>query len=301
MVMQRVLAYAIVVSCLLLLIGSCKDMGSDVPPPPPQPLMVGQSSFTLVPGGLAATIISGGTPPYSIASQGDTNVITALVVGDSLKLVARSLGSSTVVVSDNGSPRLTMSVSVTVTALAVGQTPLNLIVGQSLSTGISGGRPPYSLISVGDTTKVLPSISDSVLTVNARAVGSSTIIIGDNSSPQLSITITISVTGVLFSSQIQPIFNASCALSGCHVAGGTAPMSLATGASFGNLVGVAATVGACSGTLRVAPSDTNASAIVKRLEGNTCGPRMPFGSPSPLPLDQIQLIRDWISQGARNN
>jgi len=39
---------------------------------------------------------------------------------------------------------------------------------------------------------------------------------------------------------------------------------------------------------------------VKRLEGSTCGNRMPLGG-SQLPAASIQLIRDWISQGALNN
>jgi hypothetical protein len=76
-------------------------------------------------------------------------------------------------------------------------------------------------------------------------------------------------------------------------------MSLAAGASFGNLVGVTATRGPCAGDIRVQPSNPTISALIKRLEG-TCGTRMPIGAPQ-LSSGQLQLIREWIGQGARNN
>ena len=70
-------------------------------------------------------------------------------------------------------------------SLTVGQASFNLHIGDSSSTTISGGTPPYMLVDKGDTTKVLPSLSGSSLTVHALAVGSSAIIVGDSSSPIL--------------------------------------------------------------------------------------------------------------------
>ncbi|HCV43893.1 MAG TPA: hypothetical protein DGH68_10455 [Bacteroidetes bacterium] len=185
--------------------------------------------------------------------------------------------------------------------LSVGQTILNVVVGDSVSQVISGGVAPYSIISNSDPAKVAVAIANSALKVRAVAVGAAAIVVGDNSSPQQTATVNVTVVAapVSFSGQIQPIFNAGCAVSGCHLPGGSGPMSLATGVSYGNLVGVNATNGPCAGDKRVQPGSAGTSALIKRLEGN-CGTRMPIGS-SPLSTGQIQLIRDWITQGAQNN
>jgi len=304
MMIQRVLVVATLVSGVLLVVGSCKDMGDEVPAPPPEPVTAGRNSFNIALGGRDGTTLSGGTRPYAFVSKGDTGIVvpTITIAGDSLKLRAVGLGNSTIIIGDNSSPKLTDTVRVSVRGLAVGQTSFSLLAGDSDSTMISGGTLPYSFISKGDTTKVLPSISGSLLKIRALAAGTSTIIIGDNSSPRLSDTISVNVAAaVLFSTKVQPIFTSSCATSGCHVTGGIiAPMSLEAGVSRSNLVEVTATSGPCAGSKRVKTSDANASVLVKRLDGTTCGQQMPQAG-SSLPPAQRQLIRDWINQGARDN
>lgn len=299
MLKQHFLIHGILVSCFLLLVGSCKDMGNDIPPPPPQPVTVSQANVALVPGDSALVTISGGTQPYAIVSQTDTAILLAVIAHDSLKVFARSIGSSTIVIGDNGAPRLTATLAVTVTQLLVGQTSFDLLVGDSGSTTISGGRLPYMIISNSDPSKVSAVIIGSSLEIQALAAGSATLLVGDSSLPQLTVAIGVTVTAaVSFSSQVQPIFTTNCVNAGCHPGGG-APFPLAAGVSYANLVNRVATNGPCAGDLRVQPLNADASALTKRLDG-TCGVQMPFGG-SPLPSTQIQLIKDWINQGARNN
>lgn len=295
MVMQRSLTISAFLAGLLLLVGSCKDMGNEAPPPP---MTAARGSFTLAPGGTAGTKLLGGRPPYSFVSLGDTNVVKASIVGDSLTLRAVGVGSTSVVVGDNSTPKLSLMLNITVTELFVGQNSFNLLTGDTSSTTISGGTAPYSFISKGDTTRALPSIAGSLVSIRAISAGSSTIVVGDNSSPRLSVTISVGVAApISFANQVQPIFTNNCA--GCHPGGG-APFPLLAGVSYNNLVGVNATTGSCAGEKRVQPSNADASALVKRLDGETCGPQMPLGG-NPLPSAQRQLIRDWINQGARNN
>lgn len=94
------------------------------------------------------------------------------------------------------------------------------------------------------------------------------------------------------------VFNASCALSGCH-AGATPQvgMSLAAGASFAALVGVPAVEAPT--LLRVQPGNPADSYLVRKLEGTAgiVGARMPFGG-TPLTSDVINGIRAWINAGA---
>ena len=284
---------------LLLVVESCKDMGSNVPSPGPGPLVAGQSSLSIASGDSAVTTISGGTPPYAVVSQGDTSVVVASIAGGSLRLRARSVGASTIVIGDNSNPSLSATLTVTVTELILGRTTFNLTSGDSATTTISGGRLPYSVISNSDPSKSLVVIIGTSLEIHALAAGSSTIRVGDGSSPPFNAAIIVNVSGaVSFSGQVQPIFTVSCVNAGCHPGGG-APFPLATGVSYANLVNRPATNGPCAGDLRVQPLNADASALIKRVEG-TCGVQMPLGG-SPLPSGQIQLIRNWINQGAKNN
>lgn len=96
-----------------------------------------------------------------------------------------------------------------------------------------------------------------------------------------------------FESSIQPIFTASC---GCH--GGGAPsagLSLAEGAAYAGLVGVASSQE--PGTLRVAAGDPGASWLVAKLEGTaSVGGQMPVDG--ALGAAQIDVIKEWIAAGA---
>jgi hypothetical protein len=121
------------------------------------------------------------------------------------------------------------------------------------------------------------------------------------STPTPSSTSTPSVSGVSFSKDVQPIFGSSCAI--CHQ-GSTPPggLSLELGSAYTNLVNVKSTE---SALMRVAPGSPDKSYIINKLMGTQAqaggsGAQMPFGA-SPLSQSQINLIQQWISQGAKNN
>jgi mono/diheme cytochrome c family protein len=95
------------------------------------------------------------------------------------------------------------------------------------------------------------------------------------------------------------IFGARC--TGCH--GGSAPaasMNLEANNVFENLVNRASTEK--PGAVRVVPGDPNGSYLVQKLRGDVgiTGVRMPRGGPY-LTDDQINLVIQWIQDGAKNN
>ena len=94
-------------------------------------------------------------------------------------------------------------------------------------------------------------------------------------------------TTISFSADIQPIFTASCALSGCHVAGGKVP-NLSTGVAYQSLQ---------NGGYVVA-NDPDNSQLMLWLTGKKT-PGMPLGN-SPDPVINAK-VSAWISQGAKNN
>ncbi|HKQ61369.1 MAG TPA: hypothetical protein VJS92_08745 [Candidatus Polarisedimenticolaceae bacterium] len=97
--------------------------------------------------------------------------------------------------------------------------------------------------------------------------------------------------------QVQ-VFTPHCALSGCHTGPG-APLGLdlSAGAAAGNIVGVASAESPA--LMRIEPFDAVNSYLYMKV---TADPRI-LGDPMPLtggPLSasDVQLIADWIGQGA---
>jgi hypothetical protein len=97
------------------------------------------------------------------------------------------------------------------------------------------------------------------------------------------------------------VFTRSCAFSTCH--GPFLPeqgMSLAEGQAYGATVNVESRTN--PGQLRVVPFDPDASILYQALQGpvGTELSRMPNDRP-PLDAQRIQLVREWIEQGAQEN
>ncbi len=188
---------AIGVVIIAVLIGSCNKNGSPTAPPPMgATLTAGQTSFTLHVGDSSSTVVSGGTPPYMLVDKGDTTKVLPSLSGSQLSVRAIAIGSSAIIVGDSSSPaqRVRIDVAVTVVPLQVGQGSFNLYAGDTASTTVSGGTPPYALVNRGDTTKAIPSLSGSRLSLRALAAGSSTIFVGDNSSPSLQVRVDVVVS-----------------------------------------------------------------------------------------------------------
>jgi len=96
------------------------------------------------------------------------------------------------------------------------------------------------------------------------------------------------------------IFNLKCAMQGCHVTGGLAPMSLETANSFVTLVNATSLYGNPK-LMRVKPNDALNSALYLKIIGDPAvgGPsaRMPL-SLGALTTAEVNAIRDWINAGA---
>ena len=114
---------------------------------------------------------------------------------------------------------------------------------------------------------------------------------------------------ISFSTNIQPIFNASCALAGCHVGPvPTGPVDLSVGQAYAQTVNVKS---AQVPTLkRFLPGKPDDSYIIRKIEGgpNIAGVQMPQGCPGAclngakaLTPDNIAAIRQWVTECAPNN
>ncbi len=102
-----------------------------------------------------------------------------------------------------------------------------------------------------------------------------------------------------FATDVQPIFNVTgCTSSNCHGRAARGDLDLRDGKSYAQLVGVVATQ---EDGIRVIPGNADDSYIVVKVEDRQkSGSKMPLGRPA-LSSAQIQTIRNWITEGAKNN
>jgi hypothetical protein len=102
-------------------------------------------------------------------------------------------------------------------------------------------------------------------------------------------TIIFPTSGVSYSHQVQPLFDQACNASGCHDSGTHQSDLVLT--DYGHAVLTVPGV--------VVPGKPDASTLVLRIQGSV-GVRMPPGA-YPLNQNQIDGIRTWIAEGAKQN
>jgi hypothetical protein len=103
-----------------------------------------------------------------------------------------------------------------------------------------------------------------------------------------------------FSEVQTQIFDVSCAVSGCHSGGAPAAgMNLSAGLAYENIVNVVSEQDEMF--YRIEPGEPDNSYLIQKVEGTaSSGARMPFGQPA-LSNELIQLLRDWVADGAADN
>ena len=103
------------------------------------------------------------------------------------------------------------------------------------------------------------------------------------------------IENVKFSTQVGPIFAATCSGSGCHNPGAQ------SGVRLGSWSQVMSSVGQRYGGPIVLPGNAAGSPLIDKLGASPrFGIRMPDGG-APLTSTQIQTIATWINEGALNN
>jgi len=100
------------------------------------------------------------------------------------------------------------------------------------------------------------------------------------------------------------VFALKCAVAGCHVTGGIAPMSLELGNAFNNLVNASSVAYGNPRLLRVKPNDALNSVLYLKIIGDPqiggTQARMPLGL-GPMSNAEVNAIQTWINNGALNN
>ena len=113
----------IVLPILVILLGSCKDSGTDSvtpppAPPPPNALVATPSSVRILPSANAIVAISNGVRPDSITIQPNNAIATAFLSDTSLTVHGVALGSTSLRIRDNSSPQKTIDISISIATTA---------------------------------------------------------------------------------------------------------------------------------------------------------------------------------------
>jgi hypothetical protein len=111
---------------------------------------------------------------------------------------------------------------------------------------------------------------------------------GKDSSPTSPSDIVFPSTNVSYSQHVQPLFNTSCALAGCHD-----DVTRQNNLSLTSYQNATARAGI------IVAGNADGSILAQRIDGRL-QPQMPFNRP-PLNSNQINGIKTWINEGARNN
>ncbi|NBW93046.1 MAG: hypothetical protein EBR20_01520 [Bacteroidetes bacterium] len=100
---------------------------------------------------------------------------------------------------------------------------------------------------------------------------------------------------IRFSTDVLPVFAASCGGSGCHIGASASGVNLASWSA------TMASQGVQYGGPTVIAGNSSASPLVNKLASSPrFGSRMPLGR-APLSAASIQTIADWIDAGALDN
>ncbi|HWR82721.1 MAG TPA: Calx-beta domain-containing protein [Candidatus Deferrimicrobium sp.] len=251
------------------------------------------------------------TPPLPLLRAGSRVVPTFLVL-----LVALGCADLGDAPADSELPSLSVN-DVTVTEgepvsfeVVLSEVSDNIVVYSFATGDETASQPADYLLNLGTDTLVagVTSRTIAVLTNDDAAAEASEkfrVVIR----PVLNATITDSlgtatitdndaVGLVSFSAQVRPLFdNFGCLAQGCH-GGGSSEGGLALG--DGSYATVRTATGS-HGAIIVAGNASASSLYYKTTATPQFGDRMPQFGPLYLSVEQQNLIRDWIDQGAQDN
>ena len=279
--------------------------------------LAGSSAFTLTVNGGgfvgSSTVAWNGsarTTTYVSATQLSASILASDVVAsgtDQVTVVTPPPGGGT-----------SNAASFTVTAPAPTPTlaalsPCGVIAGSGSFTltldgsGFQSGATvtfngsPLGSASFISSTQLTVTVPGSAIAVAPSGDATNVTVSNLGGSASNAVTLGVASQSVSFSGAVQPIFTSLCI--GCHYTGNRigAPMSLQSGLSYGNLVGVTSSY--CSPELRVLGCGplTSQSVLIDKLFASTpCyGLKMPpSGS---ITNSQQQTILDWVAEGAPNS
>ncbi len=107
---------------------------------------------------------------------------------------------------------------------------------------------------------------------------------------------------VSFARDVRPIFDRREGGCGCHSPSSPRPVGIQLGGFNAGTLETIRQGGLHSGSQIIVPGDPCSSLLVQKVsEAPPVGARMPLNGPPFLSPEEVQLIHDWIAEGALDN
>jgi uncharacterized protein YjdB len=258
------------------------------------PVPVSVVSWTSTNG--AAATVNPATGVVTAVNEGQTDVVGSSGGGsvqDTIAITVDQIPASITISPANfGTPDVLMRTSQTA--------PFYATVRDSLGNAAAGDSVSWSTDDAGVAdVAAAPSLDSTVVTTFAlEGTATITATAGSVSAGRV---VTVSATPISFATQVLAVFTGAADCDGCHPP--SQNLNLEAGQAYGNIVDV--TAGQVAALKRVRPFRPDSSYLVHKIQGTQAtvggfGSRMPLGAPA-LSNATINVIRNWILQGALNN
>lgn len=158
--------------------------------------------LAVLPATIAANIgdqltlsIAGGTPSYSVVSSSSNASVTRVTqtsgsAAATAVITAANQGTAMIVVTDSAGNQVSSTLTIATSSIPLALTPASIStsVGNRTTATISGGRPPYSVVSSSANVSVvqtIPGAHSTTLILEALGVGDASIMIFDSTGGQV--------------------------------------------------------------------------------------------------------------------
>ncbi len=181
------------------------------------------------------TQISGGMPPYSIRQIESPSLVNVQISGNTITTKGLSSGQTTMIVKDSSLPTKSAVVNITVTniqMLQVAPSDVFANVGQIINTSISGGTPPYSILTPSNATIANSQIWNSSILINGVSSGQTYVVVKDSSVPDPQ-TINVPITIGALTVTPQNVTTTVNQAVNVTISGGTWPYRISTSPTTG--------------------------------------------------------------------
>ena len=133
--------------------------------------------------------ITAGNGNYTV-QVADNSKATATIVGDKVRIEGKSAGTTKVTVKDSQNKTAEITVTVRARALTLERTALTINAGTTAEVAITAGNGNYTL-QVADNSKVTASIVNNKVHIEAKAAGTTKVIVKDSQNKTAEITVTV--------------------------------------------------------------------------------------------------------------
>ena len=152
-------------------------------------LTLERNAVELNPDDTAEVSITNGNGNYTL-QVADNSKATATIVGNKVRIEGKAAGTTKVTVKDSQNKTAEITVTVRARALTLERTALTINAGTTAEVAITAGNGNYT-VQVADNSKVTASVVNNKVHIEAKAAGTTKVIVKDSQNKTAEITVTV--------------------------------------------------------------------------------------------------------------